>query len=934
MYKIVLSFLLLWSSLVFGQKTTVIKDSDTGESLSYTNVVLLSVPDSSFIKGIQANQSGTITWKQLPAFPFLIKISFLGYEDYWAKIDEEDQIPKVFTLKKRALKLNDIEILGDKSAISLKKDTLEFNGSSFNVPPNAMAEELLKKLPGVQVGADGTVKAQGENVTRITIDGKPFFGDDPKLATKNIPADAIDKVQIFDRKSDQATFSGFDDGNTEKSINFQLKPGHKKGKFGRVEAGYGTNERHASSFTYFDFRGAQQIAVLGSLNNINQSGFSSEDAMQFVNSSGGGQGGGGMRSMMNGGGGGSSFFGGDAFSLLSGQNTGINTTGNTGINYRDSWGKKLEVVGSYLLGYSDAYNVNDVARESILPNNVFNSLRNSTTDNIALTHRVNTSFDYKINGRNSLKIEPTLSFTENDNSSLSLTTTSRGDAMVSNKGFARALSNTDNWRFRSNILFRHKFAAEGRTLSVNANPRLSGSNGTESNQSTFSLIPNDQTATIVDSIDQRISNVSDGNGWSANVSYTEPLSKKFNLESAYNYSTDESVRTRDAFDFNAITGEFDTPNTELTNAFENVYGTHRISENLQFKKLKYTITLNNTFQIASLNSTSRTDGSSFKRDFYNYLPGFLAQITLPKGKTMRINYRTSTRQPDISDIQPVPDLSDPLRIRVGNPNLGQEFTHNLSSNLRAFDMGKNRFFMINARGEYNQNRIVNSTEINSFGIEETKKVNANGVWNANVFGTIGFPFRKFNINTNVWSNYRRDISFINGAENKGDVISYNIDLRATWQITEKAELTFGGSAGTTNTSYSLQEVLNNRINNLNGEISTLIRLPWRFRINSELTISQRTGLADGFNRVFTLWNGAITRTFLPKDRLEVSLSGFDLLNQNVYINRTTTSSAIEDTNALTIRNYFMLTGRYFLNKQETKMPPGMKNMGRMFRGGM
>lgn len=925
---LLLSIFLLVQLLSFGQTHILVIDANSKEALSLASGAYLNTKDSSVIKTFQTNLNGF--FNSLPPIDkdVIMQIKYVGYDNYNKILKKGSKIPDTISLTKSGINLSQVQISAEKVAVGVKSDTIQFNAGAFNVKQNDMAEDLLKKLPGMSVEKDGTVKAQGETINKITVDGKPFFGTDPKMVTKNIPADAIDKVEVFDRKSDQATFSGFDDGSGEKSINFTLKPDKRKAKFGRIEAGYGSKERYESSLTYFNFNEGQQLSIVGMSNNANKSGFTMEDASSFMSASGnqgGGQGGpGGGRGP---GGGGTGL---NIGSLLNANTLGINKTSSGGVNFKDNLSKKVEFSGSYFLGNNSSYTEERDFKKSFVSNNSYLTNTNSIANTSSLSHRFNFSIEYKINDNNSIKFEPAVTIQNNKNDANKTVSTLRPEGDTLNSSIISNNSNTNSWRIGGQLLFRHKFKTEGRTFSISVNPKMNESNSTNFNTSKtnkYDLLPGNLITR--DTVDQKVLNDQSGNGLNSNLSYTEPISKIIGLEISYLYNYEKNSRDRSTYDFESNNQDYTDYNSLLSNNFKNTYTTHRPSLSIQFKKLKYQLTFTGAYQHASLESVSITENKPFGINFDNFLPSANARFTLSKTRSININYNTNTRQPNLDDIQPVPDLSDPLSIKIGNPDLVQEYTHTLRANYRSFDMAKNQFISIFLRAEYTKNKIVNSTSFNPSGIETTKKLNADGYFTGTFFFNFGMPYKKFNFNAGTSNNYRRDISFINDKKNLGDNYTNNINLKAYFNPNDKIETSLGGTAARTVSTYSLQTEQNSSYNDLSLDLSFKIELPFAFRIESDASYIQRTGLAAGFNRTYTIWNASLTKSFMSNKAFEITLKGYDLLNQNIAVNRNTTSTYIEDSNSLTLTNYFMLTARYFLNRPKRTLPPSGMNF---FRG--
>ena len=538
---ILISIFLLSFIYTFGQSKKIIIDAITKEPLSLASGAFLNIKDSSIFKTFQSDIDGFFSATPPINQDVIIQIKYVGYDTYNKQIFKGSKLPDTIPMSKSGIYLNQVQVNAEKIAVGIKNDTVQFNAAAFNVKPNDMAEDLLKKLPGMSVDKDGTVKAQGETINKITVDGKPFFGNDPQMVTKNIPADAIEKVEVFDRKSDQATFSGFDDGSGEKSINFTLKPDKRKAKFGRIEAGYGSKERYESSLTYFNFNEGKQLSIVGMSNNANKSGFTMEDASSFMSASGnqgsgGGPGGGGRGA--GGGGNGTSL---NIGSLLNANTLGINKTSSGGINFKDNLTKKLEFAGSYFLGNNASHTEDNLFRQSFASGKTFLTNTINNADTKSLSHRFNFSIEYKINDNNSIKFEPSITIQNNKNNSLSNASTLQPNGDSLNTSVISNNSNTDSWRLGGQLLFRHKFKTDGRTFSVSVSPKMNESKSTNYNISQtdrFGILPGNLI--LQDTIDQKIFNDQNGNGINANLSYTEPLSKIFSLEASYLYNYEKN----------------------------------------------------------------------------------------------------------------------------------------------------------------------------------------------------------------------------------------------------------------------------------------------------------------------------------------------------------------------------------------------------------
>ncbi|HJU46281.1 MAG TPA: carboxypeptidase regulatory-like domain-containing protein, partial [Chitinophagaceae bacterium] len=490
--------------------------------------------DTSVVFRTVTDNKGAFEFKELPAKIYRMTASYVGYDSLEQTVTLTDTSKDlgVLVLYKNARLLNQVVVQGITPPVTQKADTIEYNANQFKVNPDAEAEDLIKKMPGITVDKSGAVTAHGENVQKITVDGKDFFGDDATAALRNLPAEIIDKIQVFDRMSDQGQFTGFDDGNSIKAINIVTKSGIKNGQFGRIFAGYGTDDTYAAGGNVSFFNGDRRLSLVGNFNNVNQQNFGDQDLLGITSSNGGGRGfgggnfGGGNRGGGRGGGGNrggfGGFGGGENFTV--GQQPGISTTNSIGLNYGDKWSDKINVTGSYFFNNRNNDNDQLLKSRTTYPDGIQYVNQASSTASKNYNHRFNMRFEYKIDSSNSLIISPSLNFQKNRSVSNSITemlfeadTTSLSD--VTN------LSERNGYNLRNNILYRHSFAKRGRTFSVNLNTTFNkndGENYITGNYRFFESGVFDRDSAQ----DQFTTNPTNGYTIAPNIAYTEPIGKK------------------------------------------------------------------------------------------------------------------------------------------------------------------------------------------------------------------------------------------------------------------------------------------------------------------------------------------------------------------------------------------------------------------------
>jgi len=762
------------------------------------------------------------------------------------------------------------------------------------------------------VDKDGTVKAQGEKVQKVLVDGKEFFGNDPKVATKNLPADAIDKVQVYDKLSDQAQLTGFDDGNSEKTINLKLKQDKKKGMFGKVSAGAGTDDRYQGKFNANSFKGARQMSVIGMGNNTNAEGFSFMDILNFTGS---------MNQLKNGGGAINISINEDdpLAGLLGGNNSGINTTFGGGLNYNNIIGKKTDFQSNYFYSRYNPHRISQIQREYFSPANLYKS--NSETNNINNNHRANFSADYQIDSFHSLKISPAFSYQKTSNRSTSDYSTASSTGSKINEGSSDNLANSEGTTFSNSILFRKKFRTKGRSFSLNLLTNLNSSDGDGRLQSLTNFYNLAGVITRRDSINQKSTSEADLKGYNVRAVYTEPVFKKALLEFSVSksYSSNESSKT--TFDYNRSNGKFDLMNNLLSNDYLNTYS--YLNGGLRFRKQakKYSYSFGATIQQADMKGTnSGLKDSVIKKRFNNVLPNARFQYSFTRFKNLTLNYSTNTNQPQISQLQPIPDNSNPLYIKLGNPDLKQEFTNTLRLNSSFVNPFKGRNMFAFFTWSQTQNKIVNFDKINSLGIDSVKAVNVNGVYNLNGTISTGFPVRflKGTVDLSSTINYSKNKQLLgtaNGTEtNIIKTLSVGPDIRLDMNPTNKLNVQLGAGINYSNSMYSIPSARDGKYVNQEYTAEFAWTLPKGFFVGSDFEYRVRNQQASSFNTKIPLWNASISKQVLPFNRGELKLSMNDLLNENVGVNRTTNQNYIEDSRVNSLRRFFLLTFTYNLSK--------------------
>lgn len=915
--------------------------------LAGATLTLVSTKDSTDSRFSVSDAQGNFQFNSLEFNAYYLMVSFSGYEKYRQVAAISDSIPNLdlgtLAIPKTATTLEEFKVTSRTPPAQQKGDTVQYNASQLKVNPDATVEDLIKKAPGITVDRDGTVTAQGEQVRKVTIDGRDFFGDDASAALRNLPADVVDKIQVFDRLSDQAQFTGVDDGNSQKAINIVTKAGMQNGQFGRMFAGYGTDDRYQVGGNMSFFKKDRRISVVGLTNNINQQNFASQDLLGLTSSGGGrgGMGGGGGRGGMGGGMGG--FGGGGNFTI--GQQNGISRTNAIGINYSDRWGKNIRVSGSYFFNNSNLNNDRLTNRQSLAkPDSILYSDENSVSRTNNYNHRINMRLEYDIDSFNSIIVTPNISWQKNK----ALTSTLQSNYYDQTTSMLSELYNTRNSinegvNFNNNLLYRHRFKKPGRTISVNLNTSFNNRDG-DIYQESFTTYFGSGGKN--DTLQQYTSSITKGRTISTNIIYTEQLGAKGSLQFNYNPSFTSNKADREAYRLDGLTDKYTQFDTTLSNVFDNTYNTHNAGITYRIGDRDKNFSVGVNYQQSRLESEQVFPAATqIDRSFKNFLPNMFWRAKLSAKSNIRLFYRTSVNAPSVNQLQNVIDISNPLLLSTGNEQLKQQFQHTLGGRYTFTNtkLGQSFFanFFLQKTDDYVTNAIFTAYSDSVIapgvvlyrGSQLTKPVNLDGYWNLRTFFTFGQPVNaiKSNVNLNAGLSYSATPGLANGVKTKTDVYNYSVGAVIASNVSQYVDFTISYNANFNQARNSNQPQLNQNYVTMVGGLQFNLLSKSGWFLQNDLNNQSYSGLTAGYNPSFWLWNVAVGKKMLKNQRGELKASVFDLLKQNQSVTRTVSGLDIIDERNTVLRQYFMLTFTYSL-KNFGKASPSRSNNNQQ-RGG-
>lgn len=891
--------------------TGVTVDSVLQTGLSDVTIAVLDAQDSILQDFTYTQENGSFQITGLQSGDYLLLVSYPDYAEYVSLFTLTDEAPEhdfaEISMKSNAVLLEEVVIKARQPMI-IKGDTLEFDASFYVIQPNDKVEDLLRKLSGISVDQNGKITAYNETVSTVLLDGEEFFGDDPTLITRNIRADMVDKVQLYDRKSDQATFTGIDDGVRQKTINIKLKEDKKNGAFGRLNAGSGTDEYYEAQAMYNRFKNDQKYAVFGTVANNGTMGLSSAESSRIgasnvrVNSAG-------LSSFSE---------TGDLKSYAGSFNgQGFPATLNGGAHYDNKWDDGRHYInGDYLIGQIDLDDRTTVIEQRHLPDGRMDMESSNGSNNRFFSQKFNSEYRLTIDTSASLKVNFVGALNEFRVNEAYRAASQDGDARMINDQ-ERAVENEGNQdALNISAYYAKRFPKPRRTISVYL---FKGHDRYKTDGNLYSSINFYDLQGVSDStavLNQRKTIDITNSSYIGEVNYTEPLAENLTLQMSYTVGIHDSDADRYSYDlFDNAEG---SPDSVFTSRYRYHKFDHKPGARLNYQKDKSYFSLGGNVNFADLKQENEFDGSSLRRKFVDWNPRLNYFYNFSQQRSLDFTYNGHSTQPRIEQLQTVNGNADPLNIIIGNPDLDPSFTNSFDLTYRL----NNPLTRNSAYVSLEYSRVENAIASN-WEIDETSGKSTIGFLNVHdrspqrysIFADVGGYIKPADLQWSIFFEGERELSydFVNSVMNELDAQSYRLSLSFNKSKQDRYSLAAGAGPTYTVNETSLQPELDNNASGFHAYGRTQFFLPWNLQLNSDIRYeyASETDIFDAEERA--IWNASVSKTFLKGDQLKFSLSVNDILDQNKVFSRSAASSIIRQSASASIRRYFMLSVTWDFN---------------------
>jgi len=881
-----------------GQDFTIkgsIVDAEQGTPLEAATIFVETLRDSVLIAYAITDAQGQFILEGRTSYTKgRMGISYNGYKSRAMEVELKPLLElNAIQLEEQPLQLDGIDLIAERVPLTIRKDTLEFNADSFKTRPDATVEDVLKKLPGVEVASDGSITVNGKSVNKVLVDGQVFFSTDPKVATKSLTKDVIDKIQILDSKTKEQEFIGEQGDGENKTINLLLKEDKKSGYMGRVSGGYGTDDRYQANGLVNYFNKSQRISLLGSSNNINNPGFSFDEIYDMV----GNPRGGGISMSRSGG-----FSVGN---LSFGFGEGIITSSTVGASYADQRKDQYRMDGNYFYSYSDSYNDEKTARENILPDGSYFTDTESSFVGGTISNQGSANLEFDIDKTTRVTIQPSLSVNKTDSGEGRITETTDALGNLVNNNSSRESSEGMQRNFSNNLEIMKKLDTLGRyvRLYFENNNRINDSESfLNSERNIFGDDPQQQI------LDQRTTNATSNDSYEVGASYRHMLGKTLYLDFRYSYSNNLQSSERSVRDFDQITGEYGF-NPLLSSDFDFRTQTHVPEITLGSNGQKIRFNLRARMEQNNLDNEDFIQDTSFSKNYGNLLFNSNFNYNMGSSKRLSLRYSSRVNTPSVRQLQPVPNVSNPLNIVVGNPNLAPEIRHSLNLNFNNFNWRERTGFFVFSGLTLENDKVVSSTTTDEDFIRTTNYENVDG----NYSGWAGINYSKeikrdslysLKFTLNPYLSFDKQVGFTNGSQLEAKGLSLRPRVGLLFNYMELFEIEPEYALGLQSTKYNLDQVQDIDYTTHNFTVRMTSYWPENLVWGNDFTYSYNSNVGEGFKKDALFWNMSLGLQLFKK-KATLKVLAYDLLNQNINTRRTSGQDFVQDFQGTVLNRYFM-----------------------------
>lgn len=876
-------------------------DAVSGVALEAATIYSESPKDSSLVAYTISDASGLFELEGKTSLKTLnVFFSFNGYKTLLMEVDIKPNLDLfVVKMEEQVQELKGVSVIGDRVPVTIKKDTLEFNADSFKTRPDATVEDVLKKLPGVEIDSQGKITVNGKEVDQVLVNGQVFFSNDPTVATKSLPKEIISKIQILDTKTKTQEFTGEAGDGDSKTINLTIKEDKNKGYLGRVSGGYGTDDRYQANGLLNYFRDKERVSVIAGSNNINNAGFSFDEIYDMVGNNSRG----GVSINSNGG------FAVGGLSFGFGQ--GIITSSNLGASYANQKKDEYEVSANYFFANSDSFNDEKTVRENILPTGSFFTNSESSFNGLTNSNLGGGNFEYNVDKTLQISIRPSLSVNRTDSKNVqnTLSTNETGDIVNSNS----TLTSSDGVQrnFSNELTAIKKLDTLGSYVRLsfqNQNNESNNVSNLNSIREVFGDNPNQELLdqeTVVDNENDR---------YQLNLRYRKALGKKFHLDFGYELDTRTENNNRIVSDFDTEANDYVLFNSMLSTDFNFKNTAHIPYLGIRNQTDKYRWGVTGYYRTTNLQNTDFLRQSDFSKDYTNFLLEVFGNYTIGKNKRVSVNYRTNFNAPRINELQPVPDVSNPLNITIGNPNLRPSIERNVYLNYNDYNWKERTGLFAYMGLTFQNDQVSPSTTTDDNFLRTTRYVNVDG--NYNHYGGIGYTkeFKKdstlsVKLNVRPYMNIQKNVGFTNGERLEAKRFSASPRLSLLFNYRELIEIEPEYTISLNSTKYNLDQFSDINFTSHNLNLKTTTYWPKNLVWGNDIGYSYNGNVGPGFDKDAIFWNMSLGLQMMKKNGT-LKLLAYDLLNQNINTRRSTGQDFIQDFQGTVLRRYFMMSFTY------------------------